>query len=284
MTGTPSAMNGRVRNREENGPPPEAAAILYAGQVMHHRLKPFGHRFTYRVTSLVIDIDRLDEADLLSRLFGVNRAAPVSFHASDHLREGFMTLRSQADTLLLQAGVREPAERILLMTYPRMFGHVFNPISTWFCHAADGRLIAVIYAVSNTFGGHHDYVVPVAPGELSPAGLRQSRAKLFHVSPFISMDAHYHFRVLPPGREARLRIHETEHGTPVLAATFNGTARPLNTASVAAMLGRMPFMTLKIIGGIHWEALKLWLKGARFHPSPSPRATQENRQALEPAE
>ncbi|MFP1631224.1 DUF1365 domain-containing protein [Zhengella sp. ZM62] len=277
-------MKARARNLQDNGPPPEAAATLYAGQVMHHRLKPFGHRFTYGVTSLVIDIDRLDEAGGLSPLFGVNRAAPVSFQASDHLRDGFATLRSQADTLLARAGVPEPAARILLMTYPRVFGHVFNPISTWFCHAADGRLIAVIYAVSNTFGGHHDYVVPVAPGELSPAGLRQNQPKLFHVSPFISMDAHYHFRVMPPGREARLRIHETEHGTPVLAATFNGTARALNTATVAALLLTMPFMTLKVIGGIHWEALKLWLKGARFHSSPPPHGAPANRHALEPGE
>ena len=89
-------MKTRARNLQDNGPPPEAAATLYAGQVMHHRLKPFGHRFTYGVTSLVIDIDRLEEAGRLSPLFGVNRAAPVSFHASDHLREGTPRIRDRS--------------------------------------------------------------------------------------------------------------------------------------------------------------------------------------------
>ncbi|MCC0027895.1 MAG: DUF1365 domain-containing protein [Brucellaceae bacterium] len=281
------AMRQRVRNLLENGPPPDAAATLYTGQVMHHRLKPFGHRFTYSVASLVIDIDRLEEAGRLSPLFGVDRAAPLSFRASDHLAEGFATLREQADSLLARAGVAEPAARILLMTYPRMFGYVFNPISTWFCHGADGRLIAVLYAVSNTFGERHTYVAPVSEGELSPAGLRQSRDKLFHVSPFISMDARYHFRVLPPGREARLRIHETEQGTPVLAATFNGCALPVTTATLSGLLLRQPFMTAKVIAGIHWEALKLWLKGARFHTSPQPpgaMASWQGGRALEPGE
>ncbi|PHP68397.1 DUF1365 domain-containing protein [Zhengella mangrovi] len=262
--------SARVNNLGDNGPPPAAAATLYPGQVMHHRLKPFGHRFTYSVFCVALDIDRLDEAGRLSPLFGVDRAAPISFHARDHLADGFPTLRSQADTLLLQAGLTERADRIILLTYPRLFGYVFNPISTWYCHAADGRLLAVIYAVSNTFGEQHTYVAPVAPGELSPAGLRQSRDKLFHVSPFISMDARYHFRVLPPGRAVRLRIHETENGSPVLAATFSGAAQALTTPALARLLLRQPFMTLKVIGGIHWEALKLWLKGARFHRSPPP--------------
>ena len=164
----------------------------------------------------------------------------------------------------------EPAARILLLAYPRIFGYVFNPISVYFAYDRDGRLIALIYAVRNTFGERHTYVAPVEPGELSEAGVRQARTKIFHVSPFIDMGARYHFRVLPPGKVVRLRIHETEQGEPLLAATFVGEARTLSNGSLAACLLKFPFMTWKIMAGIHWEALKLRLKGARFRRSPAP--------------
>jgi DUF1365 family protein len=131
-------------------------------------------------------------------------------------------------------------------------------------------LIALIYAVRNTFGERHSYVAPIEPGELTEAGVRQERTKIFHVSPFIDMGARYHFRVLPPGKIVRLRIHETEQGVPLLAATFVGEAKTLGNGSLAACLLKFPFMTWKITVGIHWEALKLRLKGARFHRSPAP--------------
>jgi uncharacterized protein len=141
--------------------------------------------------------------------------------------------------------------------------------------------------VRNTFGQRHAYVAPILPGQLGHAGVRQSRAKLLHVSPFIGMDARYHFRILPPGRTVRLRIHETEAGVPLLAATFTGEASPLTSASLSRCLLKFPLMTLKIIAGIHWEALKLWLKGARFRTSPEappPASFRDRDGALEPGE
>ncbi|BCG86093.1 DUF1365 domain-containing protein [Mesorhizobium sp. 113-3-9] len=261
-------MEQRVTTLEQNGPPPLAAGVLYPGEVMHARLKPFGHRFVYRVFSLLVDIDRLPELGRMTWLLGVNRPGPASFRESDHVGIPGETLRVFADRLLADAGLGKPAARVLLLAYPRIFGYVFNPISVYFCYDEAGALIALIYAVRNTFGGRHFYVAPIMCGELGPGGVRQTKAKLFHVSPFIGMDARYHFRILPPGRAVRLRIHETENGEPLLSATFAGSARPLATLNLCACLIKFPLMTLKIIFGIHWEALKLWLKGARFHPSP----------------
>jgi DUF1365 family protein len=252
----------------ENGPPPEAAGVLYPGEVMHQRLRPFGHRFVYRVFSLLADIDRLAELDGLSPLLSVNKPNLVSLRESDHTERDGETLRQFADRLLAQAGIERPAARILLLSYPRILGYVFNPISIYFAYDETGALAALIYAVRNTFGERHTYVARVEPGDLTAAGIRQTRAKLFHVSPFIGMDARYHFRILPPGRTVRLRIHETEAGEATLAATFTGRARPLSTRVLVANLLRFPLMTWKIMAGIHWEALKLWLKGARFHKSP----------------
>ena len=258
----------RITTMAANGAPPEDAAALYPGEVMHARLKPFGHRFTYRVFSLLIDLDRLDEAGRLSRLFSVNRANLVSFHEADHTERADETLRAMADRLLAGAGLRERAARIVLLAYPRILGYVFNPISVFFAYDAENRPLAIIYSVRNTFGERHIYVAPVRDGERNDAGIRQERRKVFHVSPFIGMNASYRFRVLPPGETVRLRIHECEDGSPVLAAAFAGDRHELTDSSLAACLLRIPFMTWKIVAGIHWEALKLWLKGAQFHRSP----------------
>ncbi|MCO6388942.1 DUF1365 domain-containing protein [Aliihoeflea sp. 40Bstr573] len=260
----------RITTMEANGAAPTAAASLYAGEVMHARMRPFSHRFTYRVFSLLLDLDRLPEAGRQSALFSVDRPGPVSFHQKDHTRREGETLRQMADRLLADAGLAEPPTRILLLAYPRILGYAFNPISIYFAYGADDELVALIYAVRNTFGESHTYVALVEDGELTPAGIRQERTKVFHVSPFIDMGARYHFRVLPPGNVVRLRIHETEAGTPLLSATFAGEHRELTTRDLARTLLRTPLMTWKVIAGIHYEALKLWLKGARFHKSPPP--------------
>lgn len=276
----------RITTMRANGAPPDAAATLYRGQVMHQRLKPFGHRFTYSVFSMLVDLSRLDEVDRLSPLLSVNRPNLVSFRDSDHGEREGETARAYAERLLAAAGLREPPARILLLCYPRIAGYVFNPLSVYFAYDEVGILTGLIYGVRNTFGQRHSYVALVEPGDVTEAGIRQSRRKLFHVSPFAGMDARYHFRILPPGKAVRLRIHETEGGEPLLAATFAGTAAPADTSTLAACLLRFPLMTWKVMAGIHWEALKLWVKGARFITSPPAPATASFRdgRAAEPGE
>ena len=255
---------------ETNGAAPSAAASLYPGLVMHQRLKPFGHRFTYRVFSLLIDLDRLQEAGRQSPLFSVERANLVSFRQRDHGPRDGSSLREHVDRLLCEAGLAGPPARVLLLCYPRVLGYVFNPLSVYFAYDADGRLVALVYEVRNTFGDLHTYVAPVDTKEVGPEGVRQERAKAFYVSPFIDMAQTYRFRVLPPGEAVRVRILETGSEGPLLSATFAGTRREARTGQLLGLSLKIPFMTLKIIAGIHWEALKLWLKGAPFH-SPSKR-------------
>jgi DUF1365 family protein len=251
-----------------NGPPPEAAAALYVGDVMHQRMKPFGHRFRYRVFSMAIDLDRLDEADRLSVLFSVNKRNAVSFHERDH--GGSKGARAHADALLAHAGLR--AKRIVLVCYPRILGYVFNPLSVYYAYGEDNAVIAMIYEVRNTFGERHTYVCPVGADDVCEAGIRQSCDKIFHVSPFIGMGMRYNFRMLPPGAEIRWRILETDATGPLLAATFAGTQVSLSTATLARLAAAIPFLPIKIVGGIHWEALKLWLKGAKYISRPAPPA------------
>ena len=269
-------------------PPPAAAGTLYEGQVMHARLKPFVHRFAYKVFSTLIDIDALDALGRLSRLFSVNRFNVLSFHETDHIDARVSPksagLRAYVDALCREADM-PPPRRVLLLAYPRVFGHVFNPISVYYAYDARDRLCAVIYEVRNTFGARHAYVCPVREGELSDAGLRQSCAKRLHVSPFIGMSGRYDFRIAPPGGELRLRILEHDETGPILAASFSASAKPLTTANLVSALIRIPLLGLKVVGLIHLEALRLWLKGAIFltSPAPPPPISVSSNQTIQPA-
>jgi DUF1365 family protein len=246
----------------------DAAAVLYFGDVMHARLKPIRHRFSYRVMSLLIDLDRLDAADRQCILFGVNRAALYSFHEADHgMRDG-SCLRLHAQRRAGEHGVDLTGGRVLLLCYPRLLGFTFNPLSVYFCFRAGGRLALMIYEVRNTRGEIHSYVLPVKPAEISEAGLRQQQEKLFYVSPFIAMATRYHFRITPPAERVRLRILQTDREGPLLAATFDGRRRALTAAALLQSFFSLPLVTLKIVAAIHWQALRLWLKGARLQPRP----------------
>jgi len=261
-------MPGPATKAKADGDTRDAAAALYFGEVMHARLKPMGHRFSYRVMSLLIDLDRLDAADRQCPLFGVNRAAVYSFNEADHGERDGSPLRAYAQRCAAGHGIDLTGGRVLLLCYPRLLGYTFNPLSVYFCHRGDGGLALVIYEVRNTFGDIHAYVLPVKPGEISDAGIRQQQDKLFYVSPFIGMAMRYHFRVSPPGENVKLRILETDRAGPLLAATFNGRRRDLTTPALLRSFFSLPLVSLKIVAAIHWEALRLWLKGARPVPRP----------------
>jgi DUF1365 family protein len=244
----------------------DQAATLYFGEVMHARLKPIGHRFSYRVMNLLIDLDLIEAADRLSPLFAVNRAALYSFHEADHGDRDGSSLRAYVQRCAADRGIDLTGGRVTLLCYPRLLGYTFNPLSVYFCHRADGTLALMIYEVRNTFGDIHPYVIPVRPEEISPAGIRQEQDKLFYVSPFIGMTMRYHFRISPPGADVKLRILETDRDGPLLAATFTGRRRALTSAALLQSFAALPFLTFKIFAAIHWQALRLWLKGARLVP------------------
>jgi uncharacterized protein len=253
--------------------PVDAAVALYLGRVMHARLKPIGHRFSYRVMNLLIDLDRLDAANRQSRLFAVNRAALYSFREADHGERDGSSLRLYAQRRAAERGIDLTGGRVLLLCYPRLLGYTFNPLSVYFCYRADGELALLIYEVRNTFGDIHPYALSVMPGDISEAGVRQAQDKAFYVSPFIEMTMRYHFRVTPPAKQLKLRILETDRDGPLLAATFNGYRRDLTTAALLRSFFALPLVTFKIAAAIHWEALRLWVKGVRLVPRKVATAT-----------
>jgi DUF1365 family protein len=250
------------------------AAALYVGDVMHARLKPVGHRFSYRVMSLLIDLDRLEVADRQTPLFGVNRRALYSFHEADHGDRDGSSLRLYAQCCAAEHGIDLTGGRVLLLCYPRLFGYTFNPLSVYFCYTPDGEPALLIYEVRNTFGDIHAYVLPVTYGDISPAGIRQTQDKRFYVSPFVEMAMRYHFRVMLPQDRVKLRILETNSEGPLLSATFNGQRRILTTRELLRSFFSLPLVTLKIVAAIHWEALRLWLKGVRPVPRPGKTADE----------
>jgi len=248
------------------------AAALYLGEVMHARLKPVGHRFSYRVMSLLIDLDRLEVADRQSRLFGVNRPALYSFYEADHGNRDGSSLRLHVQRRASEHGIDLTGGRVLMLCYPRLLGYTFNPLSVYFCYRANGEPALLIYEVRNTFGGIHAYVLPVERDQISPAGIRQIQDKRFYVSPFVEMAMRYHFRVTPPKDSVKLRILETDGEGPLLSATFIGHRRLLTTKELLRSFFSLPLVTLKVVGAIHWEALRLWLKGMRLVPRPDKTA------------
>lgn len=260
-------MKSRSNRLRDNGPVPAVAAALYSGSIMHARMKPKEHRFAYSVFSLLVDLDRLDEAEHSTRLFSLNRFNLLSFHEKDHGPRDGSDLRKHIEGLLDDQGLAAPA-RILLLAYPRVLGYGFNPLSVYYAYAADGHLIALVYEVRNTFGGMHTYVAPVEPGQMSDAGVRQEQGKEFHVSPFISMDQRYYFRMLPPGDVVRVRILEKDAEGPLLSATFSGAKEPFTSRNILRQCLRIPFLTLKVVCAIHWEAFKIWRKRVPFHSGP----------------
>jgi DUF1365 family protein len=285
----------QARATPENEP-----LVFYAAKVMHRRRVAPLYRFVYRVFYLLWDIDRVDQAVRGLRFISHNRFNLLSFHDADHgaRKPGPGELRAWAEQVLASGGLDLAGGRIRLLALPRVLGYAFNPITLWYCEHRDGRLRAVIAEVHNTFGEQHSYLLNLAPQRLpdspalsgaasnssnaaypaigeseadaSPAYPEVEKDKCFHVSPFLGVEGRYRFALSAPGTRLRVAIHESLAGAPVLDATLACNQQPAGDATVLRWLFGMPWMTAKVVIAIHWEALKIWLRGARLHRKPPP--------------
>lgn len=240
---------------------------LYVGHVMHRRLRPRAHRLRYRVFSLLLDLDGIDALAARLTLFSRGRFNLLSFHDRDYGDGTARPLRAQVETHLAAAGLAPDGGAIRLLTMPRVMGFAFNPLSIYFCHGRDGALRAILYEVNNTFGQRHSYLLPAAPGQ-GPI-VRQTVAKAFHVSPFMAMDMEYTFRVGPPGDHLSIAITVSDASGPVLIALHAAKRRSLTDRALLRVLLTHPALTLKVVGGILWEAARLWAKGVPVRPCPA---------------
>lgn len=242
---------------------------IYTGVVHHKRFAPKIHALRYRMMMALLDLDELDRPGAKLRLFSRNRFNLFSFYDRDHLDpEAAGSLKDRVRALLDGAGLSIPGGSIQLLALPRILGYAFNPISVYFCRRADQSLAAVLYEVHNTFRQRHGYLIPVDAAAAIP--LEQSCAKDFHVSPFMDMDMRYAFRVLPPGEAVSIAVDGMQNGTRMIATSFAGRRRPFTDGQLLRTFFGHPLIAFAVVAGIHWEALKIWLKGVGPRTRPSP--------------
>ena len=243
------------------------ASCLYTGSVMHRRFRPRTHRFRYRAFWLLLDLRELDALARGLRFLSINRFGVFGFHEADHGDGSGAPLLDQVTRHLTNAGLDLAGGAIRLFCMPRILGYGFNPLSIYFCHRADGALAAILYEVSNTFGERHSYLIPT--GATTPT-YHQSCDKVFYVSPFLDMAMHYAFSVRAPDRRVAIAIRASQSNLPVLDACLTAMREPLTDRRLLRVFLSIPFLTMKVTAAIHWEALRLWVKGVRLVRRPAP--------------
>jgi DUF1365 family protein len=244
-----------------------SASAVYLGAVTHQRFAPRRHHLRYAMFQMLFDLDETPALSRRLRLFSHDAFNLLSFHDRDHGDGRRGPLRGWVDETLDRAAMPIDGGRILLLCMPRILGHVFNPLSIYFCHRRDGSLAAMLYEVNNTFGERHSYLI--AANDAGGEPIRQSCAKAFHVSPFMDMAMTYDFQITVPGETLATTIHgKGPSGALLIAAAFTGARREFTDATLARALLTHPLLTLKVVGAIHLEAAKLLLKGLRLRPHP----------------
>lgn len=224
---------------------------------MHARRAPARHVFRYPVSYWLFDLDELPELERRLRLFSVDRPNVVSLRSRDHF-DGALALKQAVIAFAADPSI----ERVLMLTQPRVLGYVFNPVTFYWCYRGDGSLACIVAELSNTFGER-------LPEVLRGPTLRYEQRKRLHVSPFFGLDQSYEYAFSQPGDEVWARIHvRDDDGARPLTAVLHGRRRELTNRSLAALLLRYPVQPLQVIALIHFEALRLWLKGVPFHRKP----------------
>ena len=248
---------------------------IYRGELRHRRLEPRRHEFTYSLFMAWLDIDRLPELMRQSRWTSYNRFNWASFDERDHFGDPRLSLRERLQHDAEAHGVRMPGGPIFLLTHLRYLGYCFNPISFYFCYDAAGRVDTVLAEVNSTFGESRNYWLSAQNRQPPEDSLRYRCPKTMHVSPFMAMNLDYEFALTEPAAKlvahmnTSTRLAGSESATPFFNATLTLAHQAWTSHNIARVLARHPWMTLKVIAAIHWQALRLFLKKVPVFTHPS---------------
>jgi uncharacterized protein len=243
---------------------PEAG--LFRGRTVHVRFGAVEHKLAYEIFQLLVDVDAPAASFAGLKWLKYNKFAPFSFYDRDHGDRSGASLRPWVEARLAEAGVELHGGPIRLLTFPRVLGFVFNPLSVFFAYAPTGELVGVIYEVNNTFGETHSYVAPASNATIE----HHSADKVFHVSPFFDVSGRYAFTLRAPGDGLTLVIDKYKDAVRDHVATLKAKRLPLTDAALIKAFFTIPLLTIKVVAAIHFEALKLLFKGARYHEKPAP--------------
>jgi len=243
---------------------------IYVGQVRHRRYKPAPHAFQYALFMLYLDLDELPTLFSRRWLWSTRRTAVARFSRDDHLGDPAIDLASAVKQLVRDATGISLNGPIRLLTNLRYFGHGFNPVSFYYCFDPDGENLELIVAeVNNTpWGEQHCYILPESENRGSASVKRYLADKRFHVSPFMGMDIQYRWSFTRPGERLFAHLQNHRDGGKLFDASLMTERRPISSAALSAALLRYPFMTLKVVAAIYYQALRLWLKKTPFYPHP----------------
>lgn len=258
-------------------------SAIYEGLVRHRRFSPIPHSFSYRLFMMYLDFDELPTLFENRWFWSVNRANLASYKRVDHIGNPVIPLDEWVRQLVEARTGSRPTGPIRLLTHLRYFGYVFNPVSFYFCYDRSDRGVdSIVAEITNTpWGERHCYVLGPEQNRASGRKKRYQFDKVFHISPFIDMDVAYDWRFTEPTSQLTIHMENHRAGKLFFDATMRLHRRELSGPSLARVLIQYPLMTIKVIGAIHWQALKLWMKGAPLyvHPKkptePSPVSTSQ---------
>jgi DUF1365 family protein len=229
---------------------------IYEGKVVHTRFKPKKHNFKYRVFSLLIDLDEIDELHNKLKLFSFNKFNLISFFNKDHGGRDGSDIKEWVRRNLVEKKIQFKNIRVEILCYPRIFGYVFNPLSVLYIYNENDELISIFYEVKNTFGEQHTYIFETENENL----IKNKCNKKFYVSPFIEMKCEYNFSVTKPRDTISIIINQNDQEGKLLFASQDGKAKDLTNKNLIFNYLKHPLMTFKVIVAIHFEAFKLWMK------------------------
>lgn len=237
-------------------------SCLYETTIMHHRLSPKTHKFSYRFFSFYLDLDELDVLSRKIRLFSWNKGNVYALYDRDHMQIPGNSIKGSVMAYLREQGIDLTGGRVMMLAYLRTFGYVFNPVTFYYCFDKNNIPVCVIPEIGNTFGELKPFFI--GEDHLREGKFTDRQDKYYYISPFTRLDDQLDFKLTIPGDKLNVRIDTSREGQKVILTSMVGNKRALTNRNILWFTVKFPLITLKVITLIHWHAFLLWMKKIPF--------------------